>query len=114
MYKNGRFINAGKCEFYRYGKKAVSMVQDGLIANENGYCSIPVDGGKFYTIGTSIGRYGEFARHGSTCFSVNQGGYIYAKVGTEKYEAYVSMLDGIIEAMNKKNAERIVEDDEKE
>ena len=114
MYKDFRYINAGQNEFYRYGKKAVAMIEAGLTPNAKGYCSIPANGGKYYTFGTSEGQYGEFARHGSTYFSINRGGYIYVKVDSPKYGAYVEMLKGMIEAMNKKNAERTVEDDEEE
>lgn len=114
MYKDFRYINAGQNEFYRYGKKAVAMIEAGLVPNDKGFCSIPANGGKYYTIGTSEGQYGEFARFGSTYLSVNRGGFVWAKVGTPKHEAYVAMLNGMIEAMNEKNAERIVEDDEEE
>lgn len=116
MFKDGRYINAGTNEFYRYGHKAVEMIQAGLVANEKGYCSIPANGGKYYTFGTSEGKYGEFAKYKDTFLSVNRGGYIYAKVGTDKHAAYVEMLNGMIDAMNAENEARVraLQDDEDE
>lgn len=112
MYKDYRYINAGENEIYRYGHKAVEKVEAFLEANEKGYYSFPVDGGKYWTIGTSSGKFGEFARIGDTCFSVNKGGFMYAKAGTEKGDSFVKALNQIIEEMNRLNAARFMEDDE--
>lgn len=105
MYKDYRYINAGQNEFYRWGHKAVERIEAGLEVNENGYMSIPADGGKYYTIGTSEGKYGEFAKLGDTCFSVNKGGYVYVKAGTEKAEIYKIALNKLIADMKAKHGE---------
>lgn len=107
MYKDHRYINAGTNEFYKYGKKAQGYVEASLQANENGYYSIATDGGKYWTLGTSEGRYGEFCKIGETIFSVNKGGYAYAKAGTEKGEAFVKAINGLLNQMKKTNEERI-------
>lgn len=112
MYKDYRYINAGENEIYRYGHKAVEKVEAFLEANEKGYYSFPVDGGKYWTIGTSTGKFGEFARIGDVCFSVNKGGFMYAKSGTEKGNAFVKALNQLIEEMNRLNAARFIEEDE--
>ena len=106
MYKDGRYINAGTNEFYRYGNKAQAFVKASLTANENGYYSIAADGGKYWTFGTSEGKYGEYAKIGETFFSVNKGGYLYAKEGTEKGEAFVKAMEGFLQAMINKNNSR--------
>ena len=116
MYKDYRYINAGTNEFYRYGKKAQDYIKASLIPNENGYYSIATDGGKYWTIGTSEGRYGEFCKIGEIIFSVNRGGYAYAKEGTEKGEAFVKALESFLKAMINKNNSRVeaLEDNEEE
>ena len=86
MYKDYRYINAGQNEIHRYGKKAVQKASESLIPNAAGYYSIPVDGGRYWSIGTSEGKYGEYAKFNGTFFSVNSAGNMYAKVGTEKAE----------------------------
>lgn len=106
MYKDGRYINAGTNEFYRYGKKAIEKISKALEPNENGYYSIPADGGKYWTFGTSDGKYGEYAKYSDTFFSVNRGGYVYAKAGTDKAEKFVEMIKNLIEAMNATNQSR--------
>lgn len=113
MYKDYRYINAGENEIYRYGHKAVEKVQACLTPN-NGYYSIPADGGKYWTIGTSEGKFGEFAKIGETCFSVNKGGFVYAKEGTEKGEAFVKALNAMINKMHELNMARFKEDEEEE
>ena len=105
-------LYAGTTEIYRYGHKAVEKVQAFLDANDKGYYSFPVDGGNFWKIGTSDGKYGEFAKFGETIFSVNKGGYLYAKAGTEKGEAFVKVLNAMIEEMNTTNAARAAEDED--
>ena len=87
MYKDFRYINAGENEIYRYGKKAVEKAS-AFLEERNGYYSFPVDGGKYWTIGTSNGKYGEFMKFGDVIFSVNKGGFAYAKAGTEKGEKF--------------------------
>lgn len=110
MFKDNRYINAGENEFYRYGKKAVALATAALTPNASGYYSIPVDADKYWTIGTSNGKYGEFAKINGTIFSVNKGGYMYAKAGTDKGEKFVKAIEGLIKTMNKKNAERAEEE----
>ncbi len=109
MYKDYRYINAGTNEFYRYGKKAIELVSLALTPNDNGYYSIAADGGKYWTFGTSTGKYGEYAKIGDTFFSINKGGYLYAKAGTEKGEAFVAGIKALIKAMDERNAERLSE-----
>lgn len=103
MFKDKRYINAGENEFYRWGHKAIDKVAAHLTPNEQGYYSIPADGGKYWTFGTSKGKYGEFAQYKGTYFSVNKGGYLYAKEGTEKAEAFKAMLNELIEDMKEKH-----------
>lgn len=107
MFKDNRYINAGENEIYRYGHKAVEKVQTYLQPNENGYFSFPVDGLKYWTIGTSNGKYGEFCKIGDTIFSVNKGGFMYAKVGTDKADKFVDSLNAMIEKMNELNMARV-------
>ena len=114
MFKDNRYINAGTNEIYRYGHKAVEKVQKCLEPNEKGFYSIPVDGGKYWTLGTSEGKFGEFIKSGDTFFSVNKAGYAWAKVGTDKGNAFVEMLNNMISKMNELNAERTIEDEEEE
>ena len=113
MYKDFRYINAGENEIYRYGHKAVERVQAFLEPNENGYYSFPVDGGKYWTIGTSKGKFGEFAKYKDTIFSVNNGGFAYAKADTQKGEKFVEFLNDLIAEMNRLNDERIRNIEEK-
>lgn len=40
-------------------------------------------------------------------FSVNKGGYVYAKEGTEKGEKFVEFLNEMIAEMNRLNEERV-------
>lgn len=114
MFKDNRYINAGTTEVYRYGRKAVEKAQKALKANEAGFFSIPADGGKYWTIGTSEGKYGEYAKIGDTFFSVNKSGYMWAKAGTEKGDAFVKAVEAMIDYMNKLNAERVQAFDDNE
>ena len=107
MYKDFRYINAGENEFYRWGKEAVRRAEAALTPNENGFYSIPADGGKYWTFGTSKGKYGEFAKIGETIFSVNKGGFLYAKAGTEKGEKFVEGAQALIQAMKDRHQESI-------
>lgn len=100
MYKDYRYINAGTTEIYRWGHKAVERVQ-ACLTPENGYISIPADGGKYWTIGTSEGKYGEFAKYNETFFSVNRGGFVYAKEGTEKGEKLIEFINEMINEMHR-------------
>lgn len=99
MYKDYRYINAGTNEIYRWGKKAQEKARLALEPNEKGFYSIPADGGKYWTIGTSEGRYGEYAKFGDTFLSVNDWGYVWAKVGTPKADAFVAMINRMIDDM---------------
>lgn len=106
MYKDYRYINAGENEFYRFGKKAQEKVTAYLVA-KNGFYSFPVDGGNYWTLGTSTGKFGEFVKYGDTFFSVNNCGMAYAKEGTEKGEKFVAMINKMIADMKKANEERL-------
>lgn len=114
MFKDNRYINAGVNEIYRYGHKAVEKVQACLIPNDQGWLSIPTDGGKYWTIGTSTGKFGEFAKFDGVCFSVNRGGFMYAKVGTEKGDKFIDVLNRMITKMNELNEARFTEEEESE
>lgn len=107
MFKDNRYINAGQNEIYRYGHKAVEKVQACLIPNKNGYYSIPVDCGKYWTIGTSEGKYGEYAKVNDTFFSVNKGGYMYAKADSDKGVKFVEALKDMIDEMKEIDAKRL-------
>ena len=112
MYKDFRYINAGTNEFYRYGHKAVEKLAKFLEVNEAGYISVPADGGKYWTFGTSEGKFGEFAKIGDTFFSVNKNGFAYAKAGTEKGDKLIAGIKAMIESMKAANKARVQEDDE--
>lgn len=103
MYKDYRYINAGTNEFYRWGREAQERIKRAMIVNKDGYCSIEANAGCFWTFGTSEGKFGEYAKYKDTYFSVNKGGYIWAKEGTEKFEKFIEMLkdmlDRIVERM---------------
>lgn len=118
MYKDFRYINAGQNEFHRWGKKAIARAKSYLTPNENGFYSMPADGGNYYTIGTSTGKYGEFARFGETYLSVNRAGNVWAKVGTDKADAFVSMVNWMIKSMEDYHAAQAAlhnkEDDEED
>lgn len=111
MRKDGRYINAGTNEIYRYGKKAREYAASFIEPNKNGYISFPVDAGKYWTIGTSEGKYGEFAKYKETIFSVNNGGYMYAKAGTEKADKLVDCINGIITEMKRLDDARFSEEE---
>lgn len=99
MYKNFRNIYAGQNEIYRFGKDTIAMVQESLTPNKEGYYTIATDGGEYWTIGTSIGPYGEYSRIGDTLFSVNKGGYMYAKKGSSKEDLFLKSIQNMIDAM---------------
>ena len=106
---NGRTLYAGHNEFYRWGGKAQSKIEAGRKVNSNGYYSIPVYGGKYYQIGTSEGKYGEYAKMGNTFFSVNSRGYRWCKKGSPKESAYLQGLRALLGQMNHERGE---DDDE--
>ena len=103
MYKDYRIIAAGENEVYRWGRKARAKVEACKVAH-NGFFSILADGDMYWTIGTSKGKYGEFAKFGDTFFSVNSYGFAYAKEGTEKGVKFLEMLDSMLEKMNEMTA----------
>lgn len=98
MYKDYRYINAGENEFYRWGKKARELVES-FLTEKNGFLSMPADGGKYYTVGTSNGKFGEFAKIGNEFLSVNKGGYVWAKVGTAKEETFKKLVNTLLNNM---------------
>lgn len=101
MYKDFRFINAGENEFYRWGRKAQELVKSFLV-EKNGYLSMPADGGRYYTIGTSKGKFGEFAKIGDEYLSVNSAGYVWAKVGTPKEETFKKLVNTLLKNMTER------------
>lgn len=111
MYKDGRYYNAGENILHRWGKKAQAKLLACKEA-ENGFYTIPADGGNYWTLGTSNGKFGEFAKWGQTFFSVNSIGNIWAKAGTEKGEAFLRMIDGLVASMRGYDPRECSEDDE--
>lgn len=99
MYKNYRYYNAGDNEFHRWGRKAQAKVEAYMTANEAGFYSIPADGGKYWTIGTSEGQYGAFAKFGDVILSVNRAGNVWAKVGTPKAKVFLEMCRKLVDDM---------------
>lgn len=116
MYKalESKYINAGENVFYRYGHKAQAKLAAHLEPNSNGFYSIPADGGKYWSFGTSDGKFGEYAKFDGNFLSVNKMGNIWAKVGTEKADIFVRMVNGMIEAMKDRDAQRIADLDRDE
>lgn len=116
-YEDCRFINAGQNEIHRWGKKAKAKAKL-YLKPENGYYNIPVDGGKYWSIGTSTGKYGEFAKVKGYFFSVNSAGNMYAKEGTEKGKKFVEAVTFLIQEMERISSEKYNEshknDDEDE
>lgn len=112
MYKDERYINAGTNEIYRYGNKAQEKVKRALTPNEQGFYSIPTDGGKYWTIGTSDGKYGEYAKVCGTIFSVNKAGKMWAKAGTDKAEYFINAISKMLENMQEMNLSRIADFEE--
>ena len=99
MFRYGRgYINAGTNEIHKWGKEAVAFAQSYLEANEAGWVNLPI-APKYWSIGTSNGKFGEYCRIHGTCFSVNKAGYAYAKAGTEKGDLLVKYIAEIIETM---------------
>ena len=100
IYKDYRYINAGTIEVYRWGHKAQDKVRECMQPNSEGYYSIPVDGGRYWTIGTSEGQYGEYVKYNGGYLSVNRGGYAYAKAGTPKADIFMDLCNGMLEYMS--------------
>lgn len=113
-YEDGRYYNAGENAFHRWGKKAQERVKNRMKPNKNGYYGIEVDGEKYWTIGTSKGKYGEFAKIGDTIFSVNSAGIMWAKEGTEKGERFVKALEGMLKSMQDKKEEQYMDEDDED
>lgn len=99
MYKDFHYINAGTNEYYRWGKKARAKLESVLIPNENGFYTIVADGEKYWTFGTSEGKFGEYAKYKDTFFSVNKAGFLWAKAGTEKGDKFVQMIKDLLNQM---------------
>ncbi len=106
MYKDYRYINAGTFEFYRWGGKARERAAASLTPNDQGFYSIECDGGNYWTIGTSEGKYGEYAKYKDTYFSVKECGYyssrIYVHKDSPKLAAFIEMVKDMIKAMEEK------------
>lgn len=108
-----RNIYAGENVFYRYGHKAQERMAS-YATEHNGWISVPVNGGKYYAIGTSNGKFGEFANLFGTCYSVNRAGYAYAKAGTEKGDKLVEAINHMVENMRETNNARGADADDRE
>ena len=105
-YEDSRYYNAGENYIHRYGHKAQEKILKHMEPNEQGFYSIPADGGKYWSIGTSNGKYGEFAKFGDNFLSVNSSGNVWAKEGTPKAEVFKKMIVHMLEDMKKTNAAR--------
>lgn len=112
MFKDNRYINAGQNEIYRWGRKAVEKAERCIAPNSGGFINIPADGGKYWTIGTSQGRYGEFAKINGVIFSVNKAGNVWAKAGTEKGEQLAEAIRAMADEMKRIHAESAKEEEE--
>lgn len=91
-------LPAGKYEFYRYGLSAQRYLQKSLIPNKLGFLSLKADS-KFWKIGTSLGKYGEFAKIDGSYFPINNGGYLYAKVGSDKEIEFRKVIKSLLSSM---------------
>ena len=114
MFKDNRYINAGTNEFYRYGGKAQEKVLAAMTPNAAGFYSIPADGGKYWSFGTSTGKYGEYAKLGDVFFSVNRAGCLWAKAGTEKGDLFVQAMQALLNDMKATRSAGVTDEDEDE
>lgn len=89
----------------------MAKVEKALVPNESGFYSIPADGGAYWTFGTSDGKYGEFAKWKDAFFSVNKGGYVWAKSGTDKGVMFVEMIKDLAAQMVAKHQEGCEEEE---
>lgn len=103
---DGKRLYAGQNEFYKYGRKAQEALMSALNPNAQGFYNIPTCT-KYFAFGTSEGKYGDYAKWNGVFFSVNKGGYIYAKAGTEKGQAFVEMIEALLNEMCKTNEARL-------
>lgn len=105
MYKDYRYINAGTNEIYRWGKKAQERAAASLTPDEKGFYSIECDGGKYWTIGTSEGKFGEYAKFNDTFFSVKDCGIynsrIYVHKDSPKLAMFLEMVNLMIRDMQR-------------
>lgn len=83
-----------------------------MIPNEKGFYSIIADGEKYWTIGTSEGKYGEFAKFKGEFLSVNKAGYVWAKVGTDKERIFLAMCEDMLKNMQDMKKGGVEEDEE--
>lgn len=113
MFKieDGRYYNAGENYIHRYGEKAQEKVKAYLTPNDQGFYSMPTDGGKYWTIGTSDGKFGEFAKFGDNFLSVNKAGYVWAKVGTPKADIFLAMVNHLLNDMIDTNSARCADEE---
>lgn len=106
MYKDFRYINAGENEIYRWGRKAQYLVSYSLKPNERGFYSIECDGGKYWTIGTSMGKYGEFAKYKDTYFKVTKCSpykdKIYIHESSKKLPVFLEMINEMLSDMQQR------------
>ena len=106
-----KLYEAGRNVVLRWGKKAQELVESYKVPNENGFYSIPVDGRAYWTIGTSNGKYGEFAKVDDGFLSVNSAGYAWAKVETAKEAIFLNMIDKMLKCMNAEKVDLPYEED---
>lgn len=111
MEKNDKVYIAGENVFHRWSKIAREKLEFYLTPNNKGYYILPVNGGIFYTIGTSTRKYGKFAKYKNTVFKVDCWGSIYAKVGTHEAKMLVEMVKSLIEQM--KNYKQSLKEEKK-
>lgn len=111
MYKNYQYVNAGENYFGRYGHEAQERLERHLTADSRGWYCLPCDAGKWWTIGTSTGKYGEFARYRDTYFSVKDG-CIFVKQGSSKEAKYLEFVKGLLQAMKDERNKPVEDEDE--
>ena len=103
-------VKAGENYYYKWGREAREYLGSRKTANEAGFLSMPVET-KYYCIGTSNGKFGEFCKSNSgVIFSVNKAGYAYAKADGAKAEAFIAFIDEFLTAM--KNELKLEENDD--
>lgn len=103
-------VKAGENYYYKWGREAREYLEARKTPNEAGYLSMPIET-KFYCIGTSEGKFGEFCKSNSgVIFSVNKGGFAYAKADGAKAEAFIAFIDEFLNAMKNENKVEEIDD----
>lgn len=103
-------VRAGENYYYKWGREAREFLEAHKTSNANGFLSLPIET-KYYTIGTSEGKFGEFCKsNAGVIFSVNKAGFAYAKADGAKAEAFIAFINEFLDAM--KNELKVEENDD--